>query len=32
MPDTRWSYVIDVIIRTIEIIDEIMYYFSYEHE
>jgi len=32
MPETRWSYIIDVVERTIEIIDELMYYFSYEYE
>ena len=31
MPETRWSYLIDVVTRTINMLDELMYYFSYEY-
>ena len=27
MPDTRWNYLIDVVTRTIKMIDELMWYF-----
>ena len=32
MPETRWDYLIDVVTRTVNVIDELMYYFYHENE
>lgn len=32
MPDTRWSYLIDVMTRTIKMMLELMWYFYKEYE